>query len=78
GQSFIEGTLDKIRRLKETIDRRGLCCGIEVDGGVSPATIGRIAAAGANIFVAGSAVFGKEDYGAVLAELRENGTASPR
>ncbi|MEW6428638.1 MAG: ribulose-phosphate 3-epimerase, partial [Thermodesulfobacteriota bacterium] len=41
GQSFIEGTLDKIRRLKETIDRRGLCCGIEVDGGVSPATIGR-------------------------------------
>jgi len=47
--------------------------GIEVDGGVSPKTIGPIAAAGANIFVAGSAVFGKDDYGKVIGELKSLG-----
>ncbi|MFZ5765376.1 MAG: ribulose-phosphate 3-epimerase [Thermodesulfobacteriota bacterium] len=57
GQTFIPSTLDKLRALKARIDERGLPVGIEVDGGVSPATIGAISAAGANIFVAGSAVF---------------------
>ncbi len=71
GQSFIEASVDKIRRLKAMIDARGLACGIEIDGGVSPATIGRIAAAGANIFVAGSAVFGADDYAAVIAGMRD-------
>ncbi|MDG4475456.1 ribulose-phosphate 3-epimerase [Thiovibrio frasassiensis] len=70
GQSFIESSLAKIRQLKKMIDDRGLQVGIEVDGGVSPKTIGPIAAAGANIFVAGSAVFGKDDYGKVIAELK--------
>jgi len=70
GQSFIEGSLTKIRRLKEMISERGLKVGIEVDGGVSPQTIAPIAAAGANIFVAGSAVFGKPDYAKVIAELK--------
>ena len=70
GQSFIEGSLAKIRRLKKIIDDRGLALPIEVDGGVSPKTIGPIAAAGANIFVAGSAVFSQDDYGKVIAELR--------
>ena len=70
GQSFIESSLAKIRQLKKMIDDRGLRVGIEVDGGVSPKTIGAIAAAGANIFVAGSAVFGKDDYAKVIAELK--------
>ena len=70
GQSFIESSLTKIARLKKMIDERGLAVGIEVDGGVSPQTIGAIAAAGANIFVAGSAVFGKDDYAKVIAELK--------
>jgi len=70
GQSFIESSLTKIKQLKKMIDDRGLNVGIEVDGGVSPKTIGPIAAAGANIFVAGSAVFGQDDYGKVIAELK--------
>lgn len=70
GQSFIESSLAKIRQLKKMIDDRGLSVGIEVDGGVSPKTIGPIAAAGANIFVAGSAVFGQDDYAKVIGELK--------
>jgi ribulose-phosphate 3-epimerase len=70
GQSFIESSLAKIRQLKKMIDARDLAVGIEVDGGVSPETIGAIAAAGANIFVAGSAVFGQNDYARVIAELK--------
>ncbi|MFQ6759047.1 MAG: ribulose-phosphate 3-epimerase [Deltaproteobacteria bacterium] len=70
GQSFIESSLAKIKQLKKMIDDRGLSVGIEVDGGVSPKTIGPIAAAGANIFVAGSAVFGQSDYAKVIAELK--------
>ncbi len=70
GQSFIESSLAKIRQLKKMIDDRGLSVGIEVDGGVSPKTITPIAAAGANIFVAGSAVFGQDDYKKVIGELK--------
>ena len=70
GQSFIESSLAKITQLKKMIDDRGLAVGIEVDGGVSPKTIGAIAAAGANIFVAGSAVFGRDDYAKVIAQLK--------
>ncbi|HIJ89340.1 MAG: ribulose-phosphate 3-epimerase [Desulfobulbaceae bacterium] len=70
GQSFIESSLAKIRQLKKMIDDRNLTVGIEVDGGVSPKTITPIAAAGANIFVAGSAVFGQDDYAKVIAELK--------
>ena len=70
GQSFIESSLAKIKQLKKMIDDRGLQVAIEVDGGVSPKTIGPIAAAGANIFVAGSAVFGQDDYAKVIGELK--------
>ncbi|HEB50336.1 MAG TPA: ribulose-phosphate 3-epimerase [Desulfobulbus sp.] len=70
GQSFIESSLDKIRTLRQRLDAVNPEAGIEVDGGVSPATIGRIAAAGANIFVAGSAVYGADDYGEVIAEMK--------
>jgi len=70
GQKFIPATIEKTRKLREMIAARGLQTGIEVDDGVSPGTIGAIAQAGANIFVAGSAVFGQDDYGRVIAELK--------
>ena len=70
GQSFIPATLAKISRLRKMIEVSGRPIGIEVDGGVSPATIYEIAKAGANIFVAGSAVYGSDDYTKVIAQLR--------
>ena len=70
GQSFIEGTLPKIRRLRQAVDAAGLDTWIQVDGGVSRSTVGRIAAAGANVFVAGSAVYGADDVAAEIAALR--------
>jgi len=70
GQSFIPFTVDKIRRLRRMIRERNLGVGIEVDGGIAPATIAAVAQAGANIFVAGSAVYGEDDYGRIIAELR--------
>ncbi|OGQ95371.1 MAG: ribulose-phosphate 3-epimerase [Deltaproteobacteria bacterium RIFOXYD12_FULL_57_12] len=76
GQSFISSSVDKIRELRAMIARRGLAVGIEVDGGIGPATIGAVAAAGANMFVAGSAVFGQPDYAAVLSQLRQAAAAS--
>jgi len=71
GQSFIRSSLQKIRTLRRMIEDINLEIGIEVDGGVSPATIEEVAGAGANIFVAGSAVFGREDYGAVIREMKD-------
>jgi len=70
GQSFIESSIGKIRALRQMLDTVGSRAGIEVDGGVSPKTIARIAEAGANIFVAGSAVFGQKDYLATISELK--------
>jgi ribulose-phosphate 3-epimerase len=70
GQTFIPATLEKIHRLKTMIDRRGLETGIELDGGISPETIGPAAHAGANIFVAGSAVYGSASYAKTIEELR--------
>src|SRR5512139_1521592 len=70
GQGFIEGGLAKIAALRYEIDRRGLPVELEVDGGVKTDNIGRIAAAGANVLVAGSAVFGTTDYAATIKELR--------
>ncbi len=71
GQSFIPNTLEKIRRLKSKIEASGKPIRIEVDGGVNQTTIRDIAAAGADVFVAGSAIFGKPDYAATIRELRE-------
>ncbi len=70
GQSFIESTLGKTDTLRKRIESLGLEVGIEIDGGISPKTISRVAEAGANIFVAGSAVYGSADYSAVIAEMR--------
>ncbi|WP_136795195.1 MULTISPECIES: ribulose-phosphate 3-epimerase [Desulfosediminicola] len=79
GQSFIPSSLEKIWQLRQRIDSMGLEVGIEVDGGVSKKTIQDVAQAGANIFVAGSAVYNSDDYTATIGELRklaENGAAA--
>jgi ribulose-phosphate 3-epimerase len=70
GQSFIEGMLPKIRRARQAIEEAGASTWIQVDGGVARDTIGRIAQAGANVFVAGSAVYGAADVGAEIVALR--------
>lgn len=72
GQSFIESCIPKIEELRQMIDTRGLQIELEVDGGVKLDNIGRIAAAGADVFVAGSAVFGADDYATTIAGLKEN------
>jgi len=79
GQSFIESALPKIETLRSTIDRRGLTVEVEVDGGVKADNIGRIAAAGAEVFVAGSAVFnGSGDYAATIERLRAEAIRASR
>lgn len=70
GQAFIPSTLEKLRRVRERIDATGKPIRLEIDGGVKPDNIGAIAAAGADTFVAGSAIFGKPDYAAVIAQMR--------
>jgi ribulose-phosphate 3-epimerase len=70
GQQFIESTLEKIAAVRERIERTGRPIRLEVDGGVKVANIGRIAAAGADTFVAGSAIFGAADYAATIAAMR--------
>ena len=71
GQSFIESCLEKTKRLRQMLDAINPDAGIEVDGGISPATIARMSAAGANIFVAGSAIYGQKDYRAVIARMKQ-------
>ncbi len=73
GQSFIPSALEKIRKLRTMLDRVHPGAGIEVDGGISPKTIAEVAAAGANIFVAGSAVYGSDDYAKAIGELKRMG-----
>jgi ribulose-phosphate 3-epimerase len=70
GQSFIESALDKLRVVRGMIDRSGKPIRLEVDGGVKPDNIGAIAAAGADTFVAGSAIFGHPDYATVIAQMK--------
>jgi len=71
GQSFIPTTLDKLRKVRERIDASGREIRLEVDGGVKADNIGEIARAGADTFVAGSAVFGAPDYRAMISRMRE-------
>ncbi|RUM34947.1 MAG: ribulose-phosphate 3-epimerase [Desulfobulbus sp.] len=70
GQSFIESTVEKTRLLRAMLDTVNPEAGIEIDGGISPTTIARVAAAGANIFVAGSAIYGKDNYAAEIRKLK--------
>jgi ribulose-phosphate 3-epimerase len=71
GQRFIPNSLDRIRALRSTIDERGLSVLVEVDGWVNETTIRDISAAGANIFVAGSAIFDSNDYRATIENFRK-------
>ena len=70
GQSFIPAAMDKIRQLRKRIDDLGLSIEIEVDGGVKPENAAEVIRAGADILVAGSAVFGKKDYTAAIRGIR--------
>ena len=70
GQSFIPGALTKIEAARRLIERSGRDIRLQVDGGIKVDNIGRIAAAGADTFVAGSAIFGQRDYAAVIAAMR--------
>ncbi len=72
GQTFIPSALDKIRTLRKLIDERGLKTKIEVDGGVKPDNAAEIIKAGADILVAGSAIFGMKDYAAAIRGIRGN------
>jgi ribulose-phosphate 3-epimerase len=70
GQQFIDAALRKIELAREVIDRAGRPIRLEVDGGIKVANVARIAAAGADTFVAGSAIFGSKDYKATIAAMR--------
>lgn len=73
GQSFMPEVLDKIRQLRE---EHGFARDIEIDGGIAPETIARAAAAGANVFVAGTAIYGAPDVAARISELRAEASAA--
>jgi ribulose-phosphate 3-epimerase len=75
GQSFIEGTLPKIQRARKALSEQNLDVWIQVDGGVSRSTIERAAEAGANVFVAGSAVYGADDIPSEIDVLRQMAAA---
>lgn len=72
GQKFIPSALDKLRQAREIIDSSGREIRLEIDGGVKVDNIGEIAAAGADTFVAGSAIFGSDDYAATISAMKEN------
>ena len=76
GQAFIPSTLDKLRAVRAMIDKLGKPIILEVDGGVKADNIGAIAAAGADAFVAGSAIFNAPDYAEVIAKMRANVAAA--
>jgi ribulose-phosphate 3-epimerase len=78
GQSFLDVTLPKIRRARAAVDGSGAKVAIQVDGGISEATIERAAEAGADVFVAGSAVYGADDPGAAVEKLRGLAQAAAR
>ncbi len=76
GQRYVEACTEKVRRLRGMADARGQALDIEVDGGINVETVARAAAAGANVFVAGTAVYGAKDYGAAISGLREQAKAA--
>ena len=78
GQKFIESMLTKIETLRGWIEQRNLRVDLEIDGGIGPETIGRAAQAGANVFVAGTAIFGTADYREAIEGLRKSAEAASR
>jgi ribulose-phosphate 3-epimerase len=75
GQKFIDAVLPKVRALRTMIDASGRAIDLQVDGGVTPETAGRVCAAGADVLVAGNAVFAQKDYAAAIAALRASAEA---
>jgi ribulose-phosphate 3-epimerase len=75
GQAFIPAVLDKAAELRAEIDRRGLDVDIEIDGGIKPDNVAEASRRGVDVFVAGSAIFEADDYGAVIRSLRERAQA---
>ena len=71
GQKFIKGVVPKIRKLRETLDQNRYNVELQVDGGIGPDTIHEASSAGADVFVAGSAIFYSEDYGKTIRLMRE-------
>ena len=71
GQKFIETTIEKIQDAKKLIETQSQNIFLEVDGGINHETIGKVAAAGANVFVAGSAIFGSADYAETIQDFRQ-------
>ena len=71
GQEFIPSALDKLRYIRRELKRRGLSIDVEIDGGVKLENIADVKAAGANVFVSGSGIFGKRDYTKIVGEMRE-------
>ena len=71
GQSFIDSTLDKVREVRKLIDASGRDIRLEVDGGIKASNIRAVAEAGADMFVAGSAIFNKQDYQQAISEMRD-------
>ena len=71
GQEFIPAALDKLRYIRRELKRRGLGIDVEIDGGVKLDNIADVKAAGANVFVSGSGIFGKPDYSKIVGEMRE-------
>ncbi|MEO5341144.1 MAG: ribulose-phosphate 3-epimerase [Magnetococcus sp. MYC-9] len=76
GQSFIAQVLQKVRGMRAMIEARGLAIEVEVDGGIKVGNVAEVAAAGADVFVAGSAVFSQADYALVIRQLRNNAEAA--
>ena len=74
GQKFIHEVIPKIRKLRDKIDKQSLNVEIEVDGGIGPDTIHHVSSAGANVFVAGSAIFHSKNYETTIRSMRENMT----
>jgi ribulose-phosphate 3-epimerase len=72
GQRYIAACTEKVRQLRALADARGQALEIEVDGGIKGDTVAEVAAAGANVFVAGTAVFGAKDYAAAVRGIREH------
>jgi ribulose-phosphate 3-epimerase len=76
GQKFIPSALDKVKKLRRMIDERGLAVEIEVDGGITVDNVAAVTAAGANVIVSGSGVYGTKDVAATIAEMRRRGESA--
>ncbi|HXN86343.1 MAG TPA: ribulose-phosphate 3-epimerase [Candidatus Binataceae bacterium] len=71
GQEFIPASLQKLREVRRELGRRGISIDVEIDGGIKADNIADVKAAGANVFVSGSGIFGEKDYGKTIAEMRK-------